>query len=50
MLLGNIDPALQLDVLRQVRAPALVAADTMNLWIDIKRNDLERDARARSTR
>jgi sugar/nucleoside kinase (ribokinase family) len=41
VLLGNIDPPLQLDVLRQVRAPALVAADTMNLWIDIKRKDLE---------
>jgi len=40
VLLGNIDPALQLDVLRQVRAPALVCADTMNLWIDIKRDDL----------
>ncbi|MGE3545996.1 MAG: PfkB family carbohydrate kinase, partial [Kofleriaceae bacterium] len=35
-------PVLQLDVLRQVRAPALVAADTMNLWINIKRSDLER--------
>ena len=42
VLLGNIDPALQLDVLRQVRSPALVAADTMNLWIDIKRDDLLR--------
>jgi len=42
VLLGNIDPALQLDVLRQVRAPALVAADTMNLWINIKRADLEK--------
>ncbi|MGE0872423.1 MAG: PfkB family carbohydrate kinase [Kofleriaceae bacterium] len=42
VLLGNIDPVLQLDVLRQVRAPALVAADTMNLWINIKRSDLER--------
>ena len=41
VLLGNIDPALQLDVLNQVRAPALVAADTMNLWINIKRKDLE---------
>jgi sugar/nucleoside kinase (ribokinase family) len=41
VLLGNIDPALQLDVLRQVHAPALVAADTMNLWINIKRKDLE---------
>ena len=42
VLLGNIDPVLQLDVLRQVRRPALVAADTMNLWIDIKRSDLEK--------
>jgi len=40
VLLGNIDPALQLDVLRQVREPVLVAADTMNLWINIKRDDL----------
>ncbi len=42
VLLGNIDPVLQLDVLRQVRAPTLVAADTMNLWIDIKRDELTR--------
>jgi sugar/nucleoside kinase (ribokinase family) len=40
VLLGNIDPPLQLDVLRQVRAPALVAMDTMNLWINIKRDEL----------
>lgn len=42
VLLGNIDPDLQLDVLTQVRKPALVAADTMNLWINIKRTELER--------
>ena len=42
VLLGNIDPALQIDVLEQVRAPALVAADTMNLWINIKRPELEK--------
>jgi sugar/nucleoside kinase (ribokinase family) len=42
VLLGNIDPVLQIDVLNQVRAPALVAADTMNLWINIKRPDLEK--------
>jgi sugar/nucleoside kinase (ribokinase family) len=42
VLLGNIDPALQHDVLSQVRAPTLVAADTMNLWIDIKRDELYR--------
>lgn len=42
VLLGNIDPVLQLEVLEQVRRPALVATDTMNLWINIKRADLER--------
>ncbi|HEY0192172.1 MAG TPA: PfkB family carbohydrate kinase [Kofleriaceae bacterium] len=42
VLLGNIDPALQLDVLAQVKNPVLVAADTMNLWINIKRDDLAR--------
>lgn len=33
VLLGNIHPALQLDVLEQVRAPRMVIADTMNFWI-----------------
>ena len=40
VLLGNIDPGLQFDVLRQLRTPALVAADTMNLWINIRRDEL----------
>lgn len=40
VLLGNIDPVIQLDVLKQMRAPALVALDTMNLWINIKRPEL----------
>jgi sugar/nucleoside kinase (ribokinase family) len=36
VLLGNIHPKLQLDVVKQVRAaatPKLIAADTMNFWI-----------------
>jgi len=33
VFLGNIHPRLQLDVLDQVRQPRLVAADTMNYWI-----------------
>lgn len=33
LFLGNIDPQLQLDVLRQVKQPALVGCDTMNFWI-----------------
>lgn len=42
VFLGNIDPVLQLDVLDQVDAPALVAADTMNFWIESKRAELMR--------
>ncbi|MGD0527001.1 MAG: PfkB family carbohydrate kinase [Polyangiaceae bacterium] len=34
VLLGNIHPKLQVDVLQQARQPRLVAADTMNFWID----------------
>jgi sugar/nucleoside kinase (ribokinase family) len=34
LFLGNILPALQLDVLSQVKRPRLVAMDTMNLWIE----------------
>lgn len=33
VLLGNIHPALQLEVLAQVEKPKLVVADTMNFWI-----------------
>lgn len=33
VLLGNIHPALQLEVLAQVDKPKLVVADTMNFWI-----------------
>jgi sugar/nucleoside kinase (ribokinase family) len=33
VFLANIDPDLQREVLTQVRAPRLVAADTMNFWI-----------------
>lgn len=40
LFLGNIDPVLQLDVLAQVRAPKLVACDTMNYWIQSKRDIL----------
>jgi sugar/nucleoside kinase (ribokinase family) len=40
VFLGNIDPRLQLDVLQQVESPKLVACDTMNFWIESRRNDL----------
>jgi sugar/nucleoside kinase (ribokinase family) len=40
VLLGNIHPALQLDVLRQTQSPKLVVADTMNFWISGERKTL----------
>jgi sugar/nucleoside kinase (ribokinase family) len=40
VFLANIDPRLQLDVLRQVQRPKLVACDTMNFWIESRRPDI----------
>jgi sugar/nucleoside kinase (ribokinase family) len=40
VFLANIDPRLQLEVLRQVERPRLVACDTMNFWIESRRNEL----------
>jgi sugar/nucleoside kinase (ribokinase family) len=40
LFLANIDPELQLDVLRGVERPRLVALDTMNFWIKGKREAL----------
>jgi sugar/nucleoside kinase (ribokinase family) len=42
LFLANIDPELQLDVLRKVERPRLVALDTMNFWIQGKREALRR--------
>ena len=42
VFLANIDPELQLEVLEQTRSPRLVACDTMNFWIEGKREALER--------
>ncbi len=40
LFLGNIDPDLQFDVLQKVQRPSLVACDTMNFWINGKRDAL----------
>ena len=40
VLLANIAPKLQSHVLDQMRAPEFVIADTMDLWINIAREDL----------
>jgi len=42
VFLANIDPEIQLDVLRQVEKPKLVACDTMNYWISSKPEALKR--------
>ncbi|HPZ09056.1 MAG TPA: PfkB family carbohydrate kinase [Candidatus Eremiobacteraeota bacterium] len=38
VFLANIDPDLQLDVLRQIKNPKFTACDTMNLWINQKKD------------
>jgi sugar/nucleoside kinase (ribokinase family) len=40
VFLANIDPDLQIEVLEQVRSPKLVALDTMNYWINYKKEAL----------
>jgi len=40
VLLGNIAPKLQLHVLDQMKRPHFVVADTMDLWINIAKDDL----------
>ncbi len=42
VFLANVDPDIQLDVLRQVNKPKLVACDTMNYWIASKPDALKR--------
>lgn len=42
LLLANIDPALQLKVLDQIKKPRLIAFDTMNFWIEGRREEVEK--------
>ncbi|OGS46843.1 MAG: hypothetical protein A3J79_14410 [Elusimicrobia bacterium RIFOXYB2_FULL_62_6] len=42
LFLANIDPDLQWDVLKQMCRPSLVACDTMNYWITLKKKSLVR--------
>lgn len=42
VFLANIDPELQVSVVEQVKSPQLVACDTMNFWIEGKRDELVR--------
>jgi sugar/nucleoside kinase (ribokinase family) len=40
VFLANIDPELQAEVAKQIRKPRLIALDTMNYWIDYKKDAL----------
>jgi sugar/nucleoside kinase (ribokinase family) len=40
VFLANIDPSLQLKVISQLKRPKLLIADTMNFWIESKRDVL----------
>jgi len=40
VFLANIDPELQSEVARQIKSPKLIALDTMNYWIDYKKDKL----------
>ncbi len=40
VFLGNMHPGLQLHVLSQIREPKFVLVDTMDLWINITRDEL----------
>jgi sugar/nucleoside kinase (ribokinase family) len=40
LFLANINPSLQLDVLKQVENPVFTALDTMNFWIEGSRSEL----------
>lgn len=41
VFLANIDPQLQLEVLKQITNPKLIACDTMNFWIERKPKELK---------
>jgi sugar/nucleoside kinase (ribokinase family) len=42
LFLANIDPDLQMEVLRQVKNPRIIASDTMNFWISSKPESLRK--------
>lgn len=42
LLLGNIHPALQLEVMKQIKKPKVVLCDTMNFWITSEPKLLEK--------
>ena len=41
VVLGNVDPNIQFEVLDQIEEPKLIVMDTMNFWIDSYRDKLD---------
>ncbi len=41
VILGNIHPGLQMNVLNQINNPKMIVCDTMNLWINIALEELK---------
>ena len=42
VMLGNLDPSVQLSALDQIDSPALVVLDTMNFWMDVAMDNLKK--------
>jgi len=43
LMLGNLSPAIQFSVIEQLSSrPKLIALDTMNFWMDVAREDLDK--------
>tara|TARA_B100000780_G_scaffold278407_1_gene251824 strand:+ start:1345 stop:2265 length:921 start_codon:yes stop_codon:yes gene_type:complete len=42
VMLGNLDPVVQMSVLNQIPSPDLVVLDTMNFWMDIAMESLKK--------
>jgi sugar/nucleoside kinase (ribokinase family) len=49
VFLGNIDPVMQMEVLRQLRRSRLLACDTMDHWIQNSRKDVDKLLRSVET-
>lgn len=40
VFLANIDPSLQMDIIKSLKKPELIAMDTMNFWISSKKKEV----------
>lgn len=40
LFLANIDPSIQLEIINEIKKPELIVTDTMNFWIEHKKDDL----------